>query len=72
MNIEAILSPVVFAVTVYEAESKCVDYYMTWRGKAVSNVLFLNPYTALIYFYRNPDTAKESIRSYSFSVPGLT
>ncbi|KAF9566989.1 hypothetical protein CPC08DRAFT_63434 [Agrocybe pediades] len=26
-------SPIVFAVTVWEGETKCVDYYMTWRGK---------------------------------------
>jgi hypothetical protein len=32
-NNEAIPSPIVFAVTVWEAGSKCVDYYMTWRGK---------------------------------------
>jgi len=32
-NHQAILSPIVFAVTVWEAGSKCVDYYMTWRGK---------------------------------------
>jgi len=25
-------SPIVFAVTVWEAGNKCVDYYMTWRG----------------------------------------
>jgi hypothetical protein len=76
MNNKAILSPVVFAVTVWEGGSKCVDYYMTWRGKTVSNIinntLFLHPYPALIYLHRNPGTAKESIRSPSFSVPGLT
>ncbi|KAF8167590.1 hypothetical protein B0H34DRAFT_682448 [Crassisporium funariophilum] len=30
---EATPSPIVFAVTVWEAGVKCVDYYMTWRGK---------------------------------------
>ncbi|KAJ3504797.1 hypothetical protein NLJ89_g7750 [Agrocybe chaxingu] len=29
----AMPSPIVFAVTVYEGEFKCVDYYMTWRGQ---------------------------------------
>lgn len=29
------LSPIVFAVTVWEAGNKCVDYYMTWRGNLV-------------------------------------
>ena len=41
-NNKAMLSPVVFAVTVWEAGLKCVDYYMTWRGKTVSTILFLD------------------------------
>jgi hypothetical protein len=28
-------SPIVFAITVWEAGNKCVDYYMTWRGNPV-------------------------------------
>lgn len=28
-------SPIVFAVTVWAAGNKCVDYYMTWRGNQV-------------------------------------
>jgi hypothetical protein len=28
-------SSIVFAVTVWEAGNKCVDYYMTWRGNPV-------------------------------------
>ena len=28
-------SPIVFAVTVWQAGNKCVDYYMTWRGNTV-------------------------------------
>ncbi|KAF8807870.1 hypothetical protein BYT27DRAFT_7189962 [Phlegmacium glaucopus] len=30
---EDIPSPIVFAITVWEAGRKCVDYYMTWRGR---------------------------------------
>ena len=70
-NNEAIISPVVFAVTVWEAGLKCVDYYMTWRGKTVSKYSSLTPYPALIY-KRNTDIAKESVRSPLFSAPDLT
>ncbi|KDR85494.1 hypothetical protein GALMADRAFT_364491 [Galerina marginata CBS 339.88] len=30
---EIMPSPIVFAVTVWDGRTKCVDYYMTWRGK---------------------------------------
>ena len=33
---EIMPSPIVFAVTVFDATIKCVDYYMTWRGTKVS------------------------------------
>ncbi len=33
---EIIPSPIVFAVTAWEGTTKCVDYYMTWRGIKVS------------------------------------
>jgi hypothetical protein len=29
---EIIPTPIVFAVTAWEGSTKCVDYYMTWRG----------------------------------------
>lgn len=32
-NNKGIPSPIIFAVTVWESGTKCVDYYMTWRGK---------------------------------------
>jgi hypothetical protein len=31
-----LLPPIVFAVTVWEGSSKCVDYHMTWRGLSKS------------------------------------
>jgi len=31
---EIIPSPIVFAVTAWDAGQKCIDYYMTWRAKA--------------------------------------
>ncbi|KAF8913157.1 hypothetical protein CPB84DRAFT_520360 [Gymnopilus junonius] len=31
---EIMPSPIVFAVTAWDGGHKCIDYYMTWRGKA--------------------------------------
>lgn len=74
-NNETIPSPIVFAVTVWEAGSKCVDYYMTWRAKTVSNILFLIPYPTFIVMPFLPETStlqRKAPDLSSFFVLGLT
>lgn len=67
-------SPIVFAVTVWESGLKCVDYYMTWRGKTVSDVLLpeSQPIHKALYILETSKLQRKASLLRSFAVLGLT